>query len=122
MDASFAYTLVKELQTLAKRFNKMIFLEIHQPSSRIYKVFDNLLLQAHGNVVYFGEADLYGRIGYVCEQYYNSAEFYMDMLNSDADVEHYLGNSIRTGGITSGKELVNETRHGSLLANDSDTV
>ena len=124
LDASFAFTLVKELNRLAKHFNKMIILTIHQPSCRIYKMFDNLLLLAHGKVVYFGEAHItpltvFGRFGYVCEQYYNPAEFYMDILNSGADVEHILNHSIGTGGIASDKDLINEAKPDSVLANNS---
>ena len=126
LDTSMAHRLMNELQTLAKRSNKMIILTIHQPSSRIYNMFDALLLLARRNVLYFGDAhttplDFFRRSGYVCERYYNPAEFYLDILNSDVAVERIVGlhHSNRTDVIITKPEYINETRHGSVFTDSS---
>ena len=91
LDASLAHALIEELQTLVKRSNKSIILTIHQPSSRVYNMFDTLLLLTKGRIIYFGDAhttpvDFLRRSRYVRERYYNPAELYIDFLNSDVAV------------------------------------
>lgn len=48
------YIAIKLLVSLAKTGRKAVICTIHQPSSEIFFLFDNLLLLAGGEVVYFG--------------------------------------------------------------------
>ncbi|WAR00540.1 AB27G-like protein [Mya arenaria] len=48
LDSTTAGAVMQCLGNLAKEFNKMIVLTIHQPSSRIYQMFDTLLLLSDG--------------------------------------------------------------------------
>lgn len=50
LDSSSALSLMQILITLAKEENKIVVTSIHQPSSQIYHMFDDLLLLAKGKV------------------------------------------------------------------------
>jgi len=50
LDSTTAYNLVCQLKSFASRYNKMVLVTIHQPSSQIYHIFDTLLLLSHGQV------------------------------------------------------------------------
>ena len=50
LDSSSAFTLMQTLCMLAKEKNKIVVASIHQPSSQMYHMFDNLLLLAKGKV------------------------------------------------------------------------
>jgi ABC-type multidrug transport system ATPase subunit len=50
LDSSSALILTKNLCRLAEEKSKVIIASIHQPSSQIYHMFDDLLLLAKGKV------------------------------------------------------------------------
>ena len=50
LDSSSALSLMVTLVTLARHGNKIIVASIHQPSSQLYHMFNNLLLLAKGKV------------------------------------------------------------------------
>ncbi len=50
LDSSSALILMETLSELAKAEGKIIVASIHQPSSRLYHMFDSLLLLAKGKV------------------------------------------------------------------------
>lgn len=84
LDTFTAYTVVKCLLRLAKQ-GRTVVTTIHQPSSEIFHLFDDLLLLANGHVVYYGPAvdsmAYFAKQGYPCPRYSNPADFYfMDVL------------------------------------------
>ena len=50
LDSSSAFILADNLCKLAREKSKVIIASIHQPSSQIYHMFDDLLLLAKGKV------------------------------------------------------------------------
>lgn len=50
LDSSSALNLMETLCSLAKEKNKIVVTSIHQPSSQIFHMFDDLLLLAKGKV------------------------------------------------------------------------
>ncbi len=50
-----AMNVVELLRNLASK-GKTIICTIHQPSSEVYTMFDNLLLMAEGRIAYLGDA------------------------------------------------------------------
>lgn len=50
LDSSSALTLMQNLCRLAKDEGKIVVASIHQPSSQLYHMFDDLLLLAKGKV------------------------------------------------------------------------
>lgn len=89
LDTFTAYQVVGTLQELAHGHGRTVIATIHQPSSDIYHLFDDLLLLAKGRVLYYGPAD--GAVGYFaargheCPQYSNPADyFFMHLAGADA--------------------------------------
>ncbi len=53
LDSFMAVAIVENMKELAKR-GKTIICTIHQPSSEIYELFDQLCLLAEGRLAYIG--------------------------------------------------------------------
>lgn len=79
LDSSTAYTIVALLKRLAER-GRTVVCTIHSPSSRIFALFDRLmLLTAMGELAYLGSADEalhhFHQLGHVCPPNMNAADF-----------------------------------------------
>jgi hypothetical protein len=61
---------------------------IHQPRSRIFELFDDLLLLSEGCALYSGPAaaalDHFAQLGHECPVHHNPAEFLADLIPRDA--------------------------------------
>jgi ABC-type multidrug transport system ATPase subunit len=84
LDSTSAVALMQVLQNLARLHNKTVITSIHQPSSKVFFSFDQLMLLAEGHAVYFGTPD--DSLDYLrnhnlaCPVGYNVADYWMDML------------------------------------------
>jgi ABC-type multidrug transport system ATPase subunit len=105
LDSTTAVSLINMLQDLARTDNKTVITSIHQPSSAVFRSFDQLLMLSQGQVVYFGspfESLQYLRLkeselrnanpnadvpGLECPDGYNAADHWMDLLVADTAVE-----------------------------------
>lgn len=105
LDSTSAVSLLNMLQALARSDNKTVITSIHQPSSAVFRSFDQLLMLSQGQVVYFGspvESLQYLRLqesalldanpdaevpGLACPDGYNAADHWMDLLVTDTAVE-----------------------------------
>lgn len=87
LDSHTARYLVSNLRDLAHNMNKMVLLTIHQPSSDIFSMFDQIGILSHGEVVYFGGAEemvpYFTDIGYPCNAYTNPLDRYVDVASID---------------------------------------
>ncbi|XP_076116252.1 uncharacterized protein LOC143083788 isoform X1 [Mytilus galloprovincialis] len=103
LDASTAYSLIQTLKTLAQTKNKTIVATIHQPSSKMFYLFDKLLLLCNGQMAYFGETrlvvDHFEDAGIPVPSWYNPADFIMEKMKESGDVEDKI--------ITAGKKIKN---------------
>eukprot|EP00697_Spironema_sp_BW2_P002343 gnl/Spiro4/13139_TR6966_c4_g4_i2.p1 gnl/Spiro4/13139_TR6966_c4_g4~~gnl/Spiro4/13139_TR6966_c4_g4_i2.p1 ORF type:complete len:427 (+),score=90.07 gnl/Spiro4/13139_TR6966_c4_g4_i2:46-1281(+) len=86
LDSFTAYTVVRTLHDLAQNNGKTIVMTIHQPSSEIFHLFDDLLLLARGEVIYLGPAEglvpYLATQGFVCPLYTNPSDYlFMEVLN-----------------------------------------
>lgn len=76
LDTFTAFTVCEILKTLAKG-GRTIVATIHQPSSELFFLFDDICLLSEGRVVYFGPVvDIvayFARMDYKCPQYSNPA-------------------------------------------------
>ena len=65
---------------MAHSANKLILLSIHQPSSDIFRLFDQIGILSYGNTVFFGGAEelvpYFTQIGYPCNEYTNPLDRY----------------------------------------------
>ncbi|XP_033747907.1 ABC transporter G family member 14-like [Pecten maximus] len=88
LDSNTAHSLMIQLKNYATEYNKTIVATIHQPSSQIFHMFSTLLLLVDGEMAYFGRAsmviDHFARLGIVCSQHYNPADFLLEVLKTDA--------------------------------------
>lgn len=56
LDSASAFFVAQALRNVARR-GRTIITSIHQPSSEVFALFDDLLLLSSGETVYFGEAE-----------------------------------------------------------------
>jgi len=72
---------------VAKSQNTIIITTIHQPSSKIYDSFDQIMILADGREAYYGQAEdapsYFASLGYQMKAGLNPAEFFLDLVNSD---------------------------------------
>merc|ERR1719261_1975864 len=73
---------------------KIVISTIHQPSSEVFHLFDDLLLMDHGRVVYFGTVDgaeeHFRDCGYPCPEHYNPADHYLITLQNRHAVHNLI--------------------------------
>lgn len=86
LDTYNAFSVVKSLKHLA-RTGRTIIATLHQPSSEIFHLIDDLILMAEGCIIYHGPAetsvDYFAQIGFPCPKYSNPADFFfMSVFNS----------------------------------------
>ena len=74
-----------------KKPRHTVITTIHQPASEVWALFDQLLLLSKGRICYFGPSNLaidyFASLGYVCPANFNPADFLIDLLSSDFDVD-----------------------------------
>jgi ABC-type multidrug transport system ATPase subunit len=85
LDSTAAAALMKTMRGLAED-RMTVIMSIHQPSSRVFYSFDQLMLLADGRTVYYGPPSkclpYLSTLGFVPPADYNPADFVMDLLNS----------------------------------------
>lgn len=91
LDTFTAFSVVSQLKELAQA-GRTVVATIHQPSSKTFLLFDDLLLLAEGRVVYHGPVngilEYLAEQGHVCPAYMNPADFiFMEVLNTHKDDE-----------------------------------
>lgn len=84
LDSTSAVLLINLLRTLAADHGKTVITTIHQPSSALFRSFDQILMLSEGSVVYFGtpmhSLDFLSEHGMACPPGYNAADHWMDLL------------------------------------------
>ncbi|KAI4307835.1 hypothetical protein L6164_030973 [Bauhinia variegata] len=88
LDSTSANKLLLTLQGLAKT-GRTIITTIHQPSSRIFHMFDKLLLIAEGYPVYYGKAtesmEYFSSMRFIPEIPMNPVEFLLDLATGQVN-------------------------------------
>ncbi|MCO5567750.1 hypothetical protein L7F22_021444 [Adiantum nelumboides] len=98
LDSTIALRIVQILQGFSK-VGRSVVTTIHQPSSRLFHMFDNLILLSEGHIVYFGEAqaamEYFSSIQLRPLIAMNPADFLLDVANGNladmslpAELEH----------------------------------
>lgn len=85
LDSTTAQRIVATLRGLA-RGGRTVLTTIHQPSSRLYRMFDKVIVLSEGSPIYSGSAssvmDHFGSIGYNPGfNFMNPADFLLDLAN-----------------------------------------
>ncbi|XVF63293.1 hypothetical protein PTKIN_Ptkin09bG0076300 [Pterospermum kingtungense] len=84
LDSTAAYRLVSTLGSLAQK-GKTIVTSMHQPSSRVYQMFDSVLVLSEGRSLYFGKGSeamaYFESVGFSPSFPMNPADFLLDLAN-----------------------------------------
>ncbi|KAI3881225.1 hypothetical protein MKX03_015930 [Papaver bracteatum] len=84
LDSTSAQQVVTLLSELAKG-GRAVLMSIHQPSSRLYYMFNKMLVLSEGNPLYFGKGeetmDYFAGIGFSPSVTMNPADFLLDLAN-----------------------------------------
>jgi ABC-type multidrug transport system ATPase subunit len=77
LDALTAYECIYVAKALAS-MGTTVLCTIHQPSSRIFQLFDEVLVLGRGQIIYHGSVarslDYFASLGHECPNYYNPAD------------------------------------------------
>ncbi|KAG2442858.1 hypothetical protein HXX76_002937 [Chlamydomonas incerta] len=89
LDSFTAFKVVHILRSVAHLHGRTVVCSIHQPSSEVFHLFDDLVVLAAGQVIYLGTVpDMVGyfsALGYHCPNYTNPADYlFMEVLNAPA--------------------------------------
>lgn len=86
-DAYNAQKIIETLQLLAVKRNTAVLCTIHQPSSELFAMFDQVLFLAEGRVAFFGDPeeaiDFFGEHGYKCPANFNPAEYLISVISTE---------------------------------------
>lgn len=84
LDATAAYRLVSTLGSLAQK-GKTIITSVHQPSSRVFQMFNSVLVLSEGKCLYFGRGNeamnYFESVGFSPSFPMNPADFLLDLAN-----------------------------------------
>ena len=82
---------MQEIVRVAKEERLIVFCTIHQPSTKVYNGFDQLMIMSRGREAFAGDVSdaipYFEGIGYPCPPATNPAEFFLDLVNSDFSPE-----------------------------------
>lgn len=85
LDSSTAWIVLSLLKALCDK-GKTVIATIHQPSSKMYTLFDDLMLLSEGHVVYYGPASkataYFSQIAPACPLNYNPADYLLELVVS----------------------------------------
>ncbi|KAL3576489.1 hypothetical protein D5086_021772 [Populus alba] len=110
LDSTSANRLLQILQGLAKA-GRTIITTIHQPSSRMFHMFDKLLLISEGYPLYYGKAresmECFSDLRFIPEIAMNPAEFLLDLATGVNDISVPEDLSAPNGVLDSEKAVIN---------------
>ncbi|XP_010535206.1 PREDICTED: ABC transporter G family member 25-like [Tarenaya hassleriana] len=91
LDATAAHRLVQTLVTVAHGKGKAVVTSVHQPSSRVFQMFDSVLLLSEGRCLYFGTGgdavSYFETVGFSPVFPMNPADFLLDLANGICEVD-----------------------------------
>ncbi|KAL5993358.1 ABC transporter G member 11 [Asimina triloba] len=99
LDSASAFFVTQTLRGLA-RDGRTVIASIHQPSSEVFELFDQLYLLSGGKTVYFGKAseayEFFAQAGFPCPTLRNPSDHFLRCINADFDkVKATLKGSIK---------------------------
>ncbi|KAJ0969966.1 hypothetical protein J5N97_022843 [Dioscorea zingiberensis] len=99
LDSASAFFVTQTLRGLS-RDGRTVIASIHQPSSEVFELFDQLYLLSGGKTVYFGKAseayEFFALAGFPCPSLRNPSDHFLRCVNADFDkVKATLKGSIK---------------------------
>lgn len=87
LDSASAANIMHEIVRIAKEERLIVVCTIHQPSTKVYQSFDQVMVMSKGREAFSGDMSdavpYFERIGFPCPSYANPAEFFLDLVNRD---------------------------------------
>ncbi|KAJ9174892.1 hypothetical protein P3X46_013492 [Hevea brasiliensis] len=104
LDSAASYYVMSRIASLGRNngIRRTIILSIHQPSSEVFQLFNNLCLLSSGKMVYFGPAsaanEFFTLNGFPCPTYQNPSDHFLKTINRDfgRDLEQGMGDAMPT--------------------------
>lgn len=87
LDSAASHEVMRYVKEVARAYKIMIVASIHQPSTRTFELFDNILLLSRGKTCYFGSPsraiDYISQAGFTVPENTNTSEVLLDLVNVD---------------------------------------
>ncbi|KAK8931097.1 ABC transporter G family member 11 [Platanthera zijinensis] len=100
LDSAASYHVMNIIVNQARRHCGTVIISIHQPSSEVFELFDNLCLLCSGTTVYFGPTSLTAQFfaanGFPCPQMRNPCDHFLRTINKDFDMNKNYVNKQNT--------------------------
>jgi len=98
LDASTSYSIVKLLKQLVsnKSYPMSIVMSIHQPSAKLFAVFDQVYVMSEGCCLYDGSCSVdvinsyLGRFNLECPKFHNMADFLIEIASNDINADAFV--------------------------------
>jgi ABC-type multidrug transport system ATPase subunit len=88
LDSTAAHRLVSTLGSLARK-GKTVITSVHQPSSRVYQMFDKVIVLSEGQCMYYGKGTdamrYFESVGFAPSFPVNPADFLLDLANGTSN-------------------------------------
>ena len=128
LDAAAASNIMQEITRVAKDEQLVIVCTIHQPSTKVYNGFDQVMILSRGREAFMGDvgdaAPYFESIGHPMPENTNPAEHFLDLVNSDfsgeEDVTKILDQWAGTQGANPSTHGANPSTHDSNKNGGSD--
>ncbi|KAI9074854.1 hypothetical protein K1719_043162 [Acacia pycnantha] len=89
LDSASAFFVVQTLRNIAHD-GRTVISSIHQPSSEVFALFDDLFLLSGGQTVFFGAAkmavEFFAKAGFPCPSRRNPSDHFLRCVNADFDI------------------------------------
>ncbi|KAJ2488186.1 hypothetical protein IWW37_004967 [Coemansia sp. RSA 2050] len=97
LDSNSSELVVELVKKISVDQGIATLMTIHQPSARIFNIFDKVILLSQGRVVYFGPTstaiEYFSSIGYQCPMHENPADYFIDLMTLDYRSDDALARS-----------------------------
>jgi len=126
LDAYAAFSLGSVLKTLC-HLGKTVVMTIHQPSSDLYDLFDDMLLLANGETVFWGPSansvQYFAQLGYSCPPFCNPCDyFFLHVLNVSSPSGDMKLQQLHEAWRTSASSRATKKGISHLLADNENTI
>ncbi|XP_028753202.1 ABC transporter G family member 11-like isoform X1 [Neltuma alba] len=91
LDSAASYYVMSRIASLDRKdgIQRTIIASIHQPSTEVFQLFDNLCLLSYGRTVFFGPvsaaSEFFASNGFPCPALQNPSDHFLKTINNDFD-------------------------------------
>ena len=122
LDAAAASNIMEEIIRVAKEEHLIIVCTIHQPSTKVYNGFDEVMILSKGREAFAGNvadaSPYFEKIGHALPAATNPAEHFLDLVNADFSSPEEVDNILDTWQEHKGD--IHKSSHGTEKMDDED--